>query len=182
MSCSPPQASPSMGFSRKECWSGLPFPTPGDAPDPGTEPSLLCFLCEVGRQVIYRLFSATWEAPQNECGCAIWAVITENEKVACADRRDNCRTLSDVEMLFPMLPLPQAPRKPCVQPSARPRIRPVWVLRKQHHSLPATQRGHRLWGGMGTQPGMQRVEMFSHVNKFLNKIIYLHSRKMKKKY
>ena len=34
---------------------------------------------------------------------------------------------------------------------------------------------------MGTQLGMQRVETFSHVNKLLNKIIYLHSRKMKKK-
>ena len=68
--------------------------------------------------------SATWEAPQNECGCAIWAVITENEKVACADRRDNCRTLSGVEMLFPLLSLPQTPRTPCVQPSARPRTRP----------------------------------------------------------
>ena len=28
----------SMGFSRQECWSGLPFPTPGDLPDPGIEP------------------------------------------------------------------------------------------------------------------------------------------------
>ena len=29
---------PSMGFSRQECWSGLPFPSPGDLPDPGIEP------------------------------------------------------------------------------------------------------------------------------------------------
>ena len=29
------QASPSMGFSRQEYWSGLPFPPPGDLPDPG---------------------------------------------------------------------------------------------------------------------------------------------------
>ena len=29
------QAPPSMGFSRQECWSGLPFPSPGDLPDPG---------------------------------------------------------------------------------------------------------------------------------------------------
>ena len=28
----------SMGFSRKEYWSGLPFPSPGDRPDPGIEP------------------------------------------------------------------------------------------------------------------------------------------------
>ena len=29
------QAPPSMGFSGQEYWSGLPFPSPGDLPDPG---------------------------------------------------------------------------------------------------------------------------------------------------
>ena len=29
------QAPLSMEFSRKECWSGLPFPPPGNHPDPG---------------------------------------------------------------------------------------------------------------------------------------------------
>ena len=28
----------SMGFSRQEYWSGLPFPSPRDLPDPGIEP------------------------------------------------------------------------------------------------------------------------------------------------
>ena len=32
------QAPPSLGFSRQEYWSGLPFPSPGDLPDPGIEP------------------------------------------------------------------------------------------------------------------------------------------------
>ena len=32
------QAPPSMEFSRQEYWSGLPFPSPGDLPDPGIEP------------------------------------------------------------------------------------------------------------------------------------------------
>ena len=32
------QALPSMGFSRQEYWSGLPFPPPGDLPNPGIEP------------------------------------------------------------------------------------------------------------------------------------------------
>ena len=32
------EAPPSMGFSRQECWSGLPFPSPGDLPNPGIEP------------------------------------------------------------------------------------------------------------------------------------------------
>ena len=32
------RAPPSMGFSRQEYWSGLPFPSPGDLPDPGIKP------------------------------------------------------------------------------------------------------------------------------------------------
>ena len=32
------QAPPSMGFSRQEYWSGVPFPSPGDLPNPGIEP------------------------------------------------------------------------------------------------------------------------------------------------
>ena len=32
------QAPLSIGFSRQEYWSGLPFPSPGDLPDPGIEP------------------------------------------------------------------------------------------------------------------------------------------------
>ena len=32
------QVSPSMGFSRPEYWSGLPFPSPGNLHDPGIEP------------------------------------------------------------------------------------------------------------------------------------------------
>ena len=32
------QAPLSMGFPRQEYWSGLPFPSPGDLPDPAIEP------------------------------------------------------------------------------------------------------------------------------------------------
>ena len=35
------QAPLSMGFSRQEYWSGLPFPAPGDFPDSGIEPTSL---------------------------------------------------------------------------------------------------------------------------------------------
>ena len=34
-----PGAPLSMRFPRKESWSGLPFPAPGDLPDPGIEPT-----------------------------------------------------------------------------------------------------------------------------------------------
>ena len=33
------QAPRSMGFPRQEHWSGVPFPSPGDLPDPGIEPA-----------------------------------------------------------------------------------------------------------------------------------------------
>ena len=33
------QVSLSTEFSKKESWSGLPFPTPGDLPDPGMDPT-----------------------------------------------------------------------------------------------------------------------------------------------
>ena len=37
------QAALSLGFSRQEHWSGLPFPSPGDLPDPGIEPGSPAF-------------------------------------------------------------------------------------------------------------------------------------------
>ena len=37
------QAPPSMGFSRQEYWNGLPFPSPGDLPNPGIEPGSSAF-------------------------------------------------------------------------------------------------------------------------------------------
>ena len=45
------QAPLSMEFSRQEYWSGLPFPSPGDLPNPGIEPGSLTLqavslLCE----------------------------------------------------------------------------------------------------------------------------------------
>ena len=38
MDCIAHQAPLFTGFSRQEYWSGLPFPSPGDLPDPGIEP------------------------------------------------------------------------------------------------------------------------------------------------
>ena len=45
------QAPLSMGFSRQEYWSGLPFPDSRDLPDPGVEP-ISCVSC-IGRQILY---------------------------------------------------------------------------------------------------------------------------------
>ena len=48
MDCRPP-ASLVHGISRQEYWSGLPFPSPGDLPNPGIEPKFSC----IGRQIFY---------------------------------------------------------------------------------------------------------------------------------
>ena len=53
------QAPLSMGFSKKEYWSGLPCPPPGDLPDPGIEPTPLKSPALAGS---FFITSATWEA------------------------------------------------------------------------------------------------------------------------
>ena len=55
------QAPLSMGFFRQEYWSGLPFPLPGDLPNPGIEPRDRTPLSPVlGRQVLHHW--RHWEA------------------------------------------------------------------------------------------------------------------------
>ena len=52
----------SMEFSRQEYWSGLPFPSPGDLPDPGLEPRFLSSYIPASlvAQTVKRL-PAKWE-------------------------------------------------------------------------------------------------------------------------
>ena len=57
------QAPLSMGFSRQEYWSELPFPSPGDLPDPGIELTSLISPALTGR---FFTTSTTWEALQNK--------------------------------------------------------------------------------------------------------------------
>ena len=53
------QAPPSMGLSRQEYWSGLPFPSPGDLPDPVIE---LVSLASPALAGGFFTTSTTWEA------------------------------------------------------------------------------------------------------------------------
>ena len=57
---------PSMGFSRKEYWSGVPFPSPGDLPNPGIEPGSPALqtdalLSEPPGKPMYLITSPKWE-------------------------------------------------------------------------------------------------------------------------
>ena len=53
------QAPLPMGFSRQEYWSGLPYPPPGDPPDPGNEPMSFKSPALTGG---FFTTSATWKA------------------------------------------------------------------------------------------------------------------------
>ena len=41
----------SMGFSRQECWNGLPFPSPGDLSDPGVKLASFTSTALAGRYI-----------------------------------------------------------------------------------------------------------------------------------
>ena len=56
------QAPLSIEFSRQEYWSGLPFPSPGDLPDPGIEPRSPAF-----RQILYHLAAAAAAKSLQSC-------------------------------------------------------------------------------------------------------------------
>ena len=47
------QAPLTLGFPRQEYWSGLPFPPPGDLPDPGIKPAFLTSISCIDRQNLY---------------------------------------------------------------------------------------------------------------------------------
>ena len=53
----------SMGYSRQECWSGLPCPPPGALPDPGIKPMSLTSPESPTFTGRFFTTSATWEAP-----------------------------------------------------------------------------------------------------------------------
>ena len=68
------QAPLSMGFSRQDYWSGLPFPSPWDLSDLEIEPMSLTPSALAGRFFITR---ATWEAcisPVVMYGCEGWTI------------------------------------------------------------------------------------------------------------
>ena len=60
--CRPPGSS-ARAFSRQESWSGSPFPSPGDLPDPGIEPTSLMSPALAGG---FFTTGATWETTQSK--------------------------------------------------------------------------------------------------------------------
>ena len=65
------QAPPSMGFSRQEYWRVLPFPSPGDLPDPGIEPrcpTLQADLCTTREALSVEGGGCDWNVGDEQVG------------------------------------------------------------------------------------------------------------------
>ena len=73
------QAPPSMGFSRQEYWSGLPFPSPGGLPNPGIEPRSPALQPMARKMSFYQNItrdSSKYSFPKASAGrvvCVCWA-------------------------------------------------------------------------------------------------------------
>ena len=67
------QAPLSMGFFRKEYWSGLPCPPPGDLPDPGIEPM---YLMSPALAAGFFALSPTWKKPTYTYCAMLCLIVT----------------------------------------------------------------------------------------------------------
>ena len=88
------QALPSMGFSRQEYWSGLPFPSPGDLPSPGIKP----------RSPALQADASTSEPPGK---CTVNVPTKQTEKPFCASKKDYQQAIMSLNKTEPLLVAPQ---------------------------------------------------------------------------
>ena len=92
------QAAQSMGFSRQEYWSGLPFLSPGDLPDPGMKP----------RSPVLQA-GATREATFYLIGCFFFFYVIVNDllkPIPVSQKNEICSSTS--VFVFPSPSLPKA--------------------------------------------------------------------------
>ena len=91
----------SMGFSKQRYWSGLPFPSPGDLPNPGVEPgsptmqadSLLC------------------EPPEKPCEYLITFSILSKAQLCVSEIQNHCSSFFNEEKYLRYLfPTSSSPR------------------------------------------------------------------------
>ena len=84
------QAPVSMGFSRQEYWSGLPFPSPGNLPNPGIEPRSLTLYygCHIMSLLIF--LGGNWKQIKNVL--KYWSVLRWKSESEVAQ---SCLSLCD---------------------------------------------------------------------------------------
>ena len=75
------QAPLSVGFPRQEYWSGLPFPSPGNLPDPGLNLGLLH--CNTGQEAL----------PSSQVSASAWGRGTRAGRAVVSLLKTGCQTL-----------------------------------------------------------------------------------------
>ena len=87
---------PSMAFFRQEYWSGLPFPSPGDIPDPGIKPRSPAL-----QQMLYRLsHQGSYESCKEHNSLGL---ITEKNLIISWNRKENFHFLITLSCLTPVV-------------------------------------------------------------------------------
>ena len=82
------QAPLAMEFSKKECWSALPFPTPGDVPNTGIKPGFLMSPALAGG---FFTTSTTWQVPPVRMAIIKKKITTNNKCLrGCGKREPSC--------------------------------------------------------------------------------------------
>ena len=90
-----------MEFPRQEYWSGLPFPSPGDLPDPELKPKVSCISC-IGKWVLYHL------SHQGSPGLVGAVVIFRRTSLSLKTAAERRRAQLGLGCPFPTSYLPQA--------------------------------------------------------------------------
>ena len=120
------QAPQSVEFSRQEYWSGLPFPSPADLPDSGTEPGSPALQADA----LPLSQGATKEIPiQSVFSCVLWSPVDAHRSLV--ERTPACTSLCSCFFwpLPPCLSYPaiilflQGKSMNCMQPPTPP---PAW--------------------------------------------------------
>ena len=124
--CNPPGSS-AKGISQQECWSGLPFPSPGGLPDPGvasSSPSLQGALCRGAAQrpavpvaVILAFLLDLPRQPGPQDTTAVWGVAWDRRQLVVSEPGAEASPVSvcatSALSYVPSKPSVRAARSPC---------------------------------------------------------------------
>ena len=131
----------SIGFSRQEYWSGLPFPPPGDLSDPGIKPT--CLVSCIGRWVLYHLSSLPAPQPHPSRSSErlnSLASLGPSWPCACAFHKDHHITDSRREVA------PWGPKRHNVGACCQGQFPLSWLLGEQLEAAATTLRTKGLQG------------------------------------
>ena len=95
------QAPPSMEFSRQEYWSGLPFPSPGDLPDPGIKPRSPALQADALPSEVPGKYIIILDMKRDSAILPTWLKRVENS-VGSSDSKESACNVGDLDS-FPGL-------------------------------------------------------------------------------